>query len=772
MSHSKGTEGWAHGLTSRLRAAWLWTVIAAAAWLLVLGPGVARADGIPPPSASWTLGGTATFDNSGNLQLTGGGGYDDGSAYWPTAVSPGSLTASFDETITGSGNTADGFAFDLLDSSSAGAGGPTTGDPGAALGFGFTNRGRAVAFVENAAPWGCYPSDHFLGVADGTENTICPTLNYLTTASPIPALVGSTHHVIITVTFGAHPAIDVSLDGTQEIAYADTDTATPFPSSVFVGFSGAGGNGGETDTISNVSISYTPAPSPIVVNAQPGNGTAAVSWHSNTTIPGVTGYRVAAVTEGNNRRPRPAAAVPSAVTVSASAPLRATLKGFTEDCHQLYRISVTPETNGSPSGSAAYSPVFRPSGIVTPGKRPPYVVVMLDGIGSQEAGFSMDPYHPTAIGPDSYCPQNVNNGVPVPITTGTGANQLPNNAFRGKPYGPKEFFFKWNAWDPADDHGSNVPKQDSNSTPRGLVPGTQTYDKPTYSWMLDGIAATGAMILPYSYWGATMQGHGSADPTFVFNAYTDCNSTPAPSCTQDNHLDPGGKPDPSHQDYDNAVHSFSLSEDEDRLKTEVDSIENVWPNEPIVIIGHSQGGLIAFETWRQHMLPGAAHHLFSLDSPINGVCAGRNVGLPCGGPPGYPPYADRFFLDPAYLLQDGGTNAAFRFVGTLGDEVRVNLPGPKGSTPGYETGNDTLQHQLLVTGYNCTAGHQSDCPSRVDHISECQLPEQPWVLNRVTPVVTDQNRWIYDTGHFVVKWCPGNITYFNRVLGLTNYGTP
>ena len=521
-----------------------------------------------------------------------------------------------------------------------------------------------------------------------------------------------------------------------------------------------------------VAFSGVPIPcgggGPTLTGVTPGDGTVSATW---TPVPAASGYVVAAVPAGNDRVPAPAAVVRSK-SVPASAQ-SATLSGLVEDCHQTYKISVTPTIGGGPGNAALWPVAVRPSGIVTPGERPPYVVVLLDGIGSQEAGFRMDPYHPTEIGPDSYCPQNVKNGVPIPITTGTGASQLPNNAFRAQPTGPKEFFFKWNAWDPADDHGGNVPEADSNSTPRGLIAGNKsTYDRPTYSWMLDGIAATGAMILPYSYWGATLQGHGRADPTFVFNAYTDCNSTPAPSCTQDNHLDPGGSPDPSHQDYDNAVHSFSLGEDEDRLQTEIDSIEGVWPNEPIIIMGHSQGGLIAFETWRKHMLPGAVHHLFSLDSPINGVCAGRNLGVPCSGPPGYPAYSARFLVDPTYLIQDGGSSPAFRFIGTLGDEVRVNLPGPAGSTPGYETGNDTLQHQLLVTGSGCTASSHTDCTTRVDHISECQLPEQPWVLDRVTPAVTDQNRWIYDTGHFVVKWCPGNIAYFNNVLGLTNYGTP
>ena len=500
-----------------------------------------------------------------------------------------------------------------------------------------------------------------------------------------------------------------------------------------------------------------------------GNGTVTASWSppSDLTAPAITGYTVTPTLAGNDSIPPPAVAPVRVQQLPASA-TSVTISGLAMDCHQLYKVTVTPQTSAGP-GTPAVSSVFRPSGIVIPHKKPPYVVVLLDGIGSQAAGFRMDPYHPTAVGPDSYCPQNINNGIPVPITVGTGANKRPNNAFLAAPQGPGESFLKWNAWDPADNHGGNVPETDSNSTPRDLHTG-----KPTFQWMLDGIAATGAMILPYSYWGATLQGHGRADPTFVFNAYTDCNSTPAPSCTQDNHLDPGGRPDPSHQDYDNAVHSFSLSEDEDRLKTEIDSIEKVWRNEPIIIIGHSQGGLIAFETWRQHMLPGTVHHLFSLDSPINGVCAGQNIGAPqCVGPPGYPAYATRFDrdTDPSYLRQDGGSNPAFRFIGTLGDEVRVsNLLGTPVSTPSYGTGTDTLQVQLLVTGPNCTGTDHADCPTRVDHVSQCALPEQRWVLNRVTPVVTDQNRWIYDTGHFVVKFCPGNVAYFNASLGLSIFG--
>jgi hypothetical protein len=117
---------------------------------------------IPPPAPSstgWQILGNTVYDPSGNLQLTTDGQSGAGAAYWSTAISPTSVTATFDETISGR-DPADGLAFDLLNADSSSA--PSLGGGGADLGFG-PNPGRAVAFVENARPWGCYPSDHFIG---------------------------------------------------------------------------------------------------------------------------------------------------------------------------------------------------------------------------------------------------------------------------------------------------------------------------------------------------------------------------------------------------------------------------------------------------------------------------------------------------------------------------------------------------------------------------------------------------------------------------------
>ncbi len=144
--------------------------------------------------------------------------------------------------------------------------------------------------------------------------------------------------------------------------------------------------------------------------------------------------------------------------------------------------------------------------------------------------------------------------------------------------------------------------------------------------MLDAIAARGAVVLPYSYTGASLERpvRAYADPRFVYKTYGACDSTPG--C-------PGAP---------------TLDTDVDRLQVEIASIHSVWPHAQIVVAGHSQGGLIAFRWWLKWWLKWGVNYrrgyghtgvyrLFSLDSPINGVCA----SAVCLGPPGYPSYGVR-----------------------------------------------------------------------------------------------------------------------------------
>jgi hypothetical protein len=202
------------------------------------------------------------------------------------------------------------------------------------------------------------------------------------------------------------------------------------------------------------------------------------------------------------------------------------------------------------------------------------------------------------------------------------------------------------------------------------------------------------------------------------------------------------------------------------------------------VIGHSQGGLITFEWWRRHWLKwGDNYHagyththvarLFSLDSPINGVCATSA----CLGPPGYPDYGLRDekyrppnnALNPAYdpyLLQlDQRAGEPFRFIGTEGDHIPVKGPsvGPVGVTvDAYgPPGPENLQHQLLFA-----YGSYGSCEeNRVFDPEACPAPAPP---NHVSdcPIDSQSPQWVQDDAHFIEKFCPGNVAYFNRTLGL------
>ncbi len=262
----------------------------------------------------------------------------------------------------------------------------------------------------------------------------------------------------------------------------------------------------------------------------------------------------------------------------------------------------------------------------------------------------------------------------------------------------RKFFSKWNFFDPADTGNGNVPQLQSNSTPQDLNspgPGAETH-----SFMLDAIAATGAVILPYSYQGASLSSSG---PTFRFNGYSACNSTPFPPGDIGTNCNP--------------LSGATISSDAETLAAEIASIRSVWKNVPVVVMGHSQGGLIAFSAWQAGELP-TGTKVFSLDSPINGVCPLRAPPLPvipiflwgsCLGVASYPTYDDRLFHDPTYLAQDLANGIPFAAIGTEGDTVSVPVKVfglDLGNLPAYGVGNETLQHQLLVTGSELLVGEQ------------------------------------------------------------------
>jgi hypothetical protein len=117
--------------------------------------------------------------------------------------------------------------------------------------------------------------------------------------------------------------------------------------------------------------------------------------------------------------------------------------------------------------------------------------------------------------------------------------------------------------------------------------------------LMTSLAKTGAVILPYSYAGAYFD-RRSTNPRFVVNGYRPHVPNEADIITQDWVLD-----------------------------SELQSIRGQWPNAKLFVIGHSEGGLIAKQWWRNwdgHHSPAPNHAttawnvngVFSLDGPING----------------------------------------------------------------------------------------------------------------------------------------------------------
>jgi hypothetical protein len=174
------------------------------------------------------------------------------------------------------------------------------------------------------------------------------------------------------------------------------------------------------------------------------------------------------------------------------------------------------------------------------------------------------------------------------------------------PYGPWSFFYKWNF---GEINSDGTATGNMESMPRAVPLDAQDIEigKSTKSFMLDAIAGRGAIILPFSYKGFGFDGRSAV----TFYGYGACLSNP---------LCPLGA---------------SVPADAKLLHEEIDEVAKLWPSSKIIVLGHSQGGFVAYTWFKSYVHPwnfdAAA---FSLDSPINGVC----VTLKCINVPSYPNY--------------------------------------------------------------------------------------------------------------------------------------
>jgi hypothetical protein len=190
---------------------------------------------IPAPWAGgWQLTSRAVVSGS-SLVLTPNLGSVSGTAFWPTAVPRANLRASFDLTID-QGNGADGATF-ILGDPAAGARPTSVGGTAGSLGASGIP-GVAVTFdtFKNTTDI----SANFIGVAKTGNGLV-----YNATATNIPTLRNSTHHVDIVVSAGH---LTVAIDGAPPVL----DSTLALPSSALVGFTAATGGLTDRHMVTNV----------------------------------------------------------------------------------------------------------------------------------------------------------------------------------------------------------------------------------------------------------------------------------------------------------------------------------------------------------------------------------------------------------------------------------------------------------------------------------------------------------------------------------------
>jgi hypothetical protein len=204
----------------------------------------------------------------------------------------------------------------------------------------------------------------------------------------------------------------------------------------------AGGGAGTAAAVLTASPGG-PIATPTSVTETDTNGSATVTWSAPAGSSSVTGYRVSLYPTYTDTVPKPKLGPNGGLeqqTVPAS-DRSYTFNNLYEDCHQRYEIAVETVTAGGLS-QPSYTPSFRPSGYVVPNQAPPYVVVLVDGIDSQQPGFQTNPYHPNTGPIQSYCPESWN-----------PQQNVEEEADFAKPYGlapasgptgPWSFLHKWN----------------------------------------------------------------------------------------------------------------------------------------------------------------------------------------------------------------------------------------------------------------------------------------------------------------------------------------
>ncbi len=337
-----------------------------------------------------------------------------------------------------------------------------------------------------------------------------------------------------------------------------------------------------------------------------------------------------------------------------------------------------------------------------PSSEPKLVIVLLDGVESFHDAATFNPLGPVTT-------DGLHSYCP----------ESPSGYSSQFTLGLDDFMHKWNF---------------TQATPVSTADGV----KLTHHFLLDAFAAQGAVVLPYSYSypsGAKLLPNG----TFTSASYT-------------------------LQDSSNG----KLDQAASLLGQEIDSIHKTWGTAQIVVIGHSNGGLVAATWWDTQFISQKDHHgvsfVFTLDSPLNGVrftgcqLGSGFAGVPCDYSDIYlARWQERQSRAEIWIPQDLTAGESLRPIGTLHDPTYVqgdNLTNLANTdTAGGDSNNNSLCSQLLLPKDGCAP---FDAVVPPDFVSTCTIEDNgPAVFHNAAK-----------TGHFVVKFCPGVISYVtNLVLG-------
>jgi hypothetical protein len=395
-------------------------------------------------------------------------------------------------------------------------------------------------------------------------------------------------------------------------------------------------------------------------------------------------------------------------------------------------------------------------------QQPAVAVILLDGVGSQEDGGIYYPFPVAKPRP----------GVPVVQNFCPLNKSYQERTFPDLPSGLDSSLRRWSEFSVAggSSGGSSAPMASQacdrtviRSVPGPSAPGpapapspgagTQVSPLPSVTETVPGgfgrgtclteaLADAGAVLLPYSYTGASL----SPDGTFVQNSYTSGDSKQL-LC----------------------ISVISLAR-------EISSVHSAWPYTAIFLIGHSYGGLVAETWWYDQQQSGGGQcsirggmagvdHVFSLDSPINGVqkcalafnvIAGQAASTWCdlwGGD------LDHGVLNGLKIAAIDNHELSFTAVGTPNDPTYGS---------GLSGGGGGLEAQLV---YDCPGSYDQNDPaaSCIDTTGGSLPVSYP----SASPQCDGTSGNIYGTtGHDTVKTCPAVIQMIIGSLRLATATSP